>query len=85
MKNLIRKILREVEEEQRTQQSPYHGSREDRLKFVLKHMQTVQGWDSFLQQIEQYKRIPSSFVTQRKSLLDILKVFRGETRHRTLC
>ena len=73
MKNLIRKILREVEEEQRTQQSPYHGSREDRLKFVLKHMQTVQGWDSFLQQIEQYKRIPSSFVTQRKSLLDILK------------
>ena len=73
MKDLIRKILREVEEEQTPQKLSYRGSAEDRLRLVLNQMKSLQGWDTFIQDIEQYKRIPYSSNNLRLSLLDILK------------
>ena len=60
MKDLIRKILREVEEEQTPQKRSYHGSAEDRLRLVLNQMKSSQGWDTFIKETEQYKRIQYS-------------------------
>ena len=42
MKELIRKILREVEEDQKRIQRSYQGSAEDRLRIVLNQMKSFQ-------------------------------------------